>query len=305
MGNGNEKAYEVLFMGPTADTVGERERVIQGLQDRFNLSRERAERLVQKAPIVVKRGLTEKERDRYVEALHSIGAIVRVREYSHPGDRERAGDMEREGGPKPYRPSREGEYCPWEDMEGLGFFQAFLTTLREVLFSPSQFYRRMPTSKGITHPLIFGLILGVLGGVFGLAWQRIFYLRLGHFPEIATIYFLIIIIGLPFIVLITLYLGSSIIHLCLMVVGGNRRGFEATFRVIAYSSSTQIFALIPFVGGFIIPLYALVIEIIGLRESHGIGTGRAILAIFLPVIVILAFFLVVGISLFYKLSEFL
>jgi len=105
--------------------------------------------------------------------------------------------------------------------------------------------------------------------------------------------------------LITLYLGSAIIHLCLMVVGGNRRGFEATFRVIAYSSSTQIFALIPFVGGFIIPLYALVIEIIGLRESHGIGTGRAILAIFLPVIVILAFFLVVGISLFYKLSEFL
>jgi hypothetical protein len=299
MGNGNEKPYEVLFMGPAADTVGERERVIQGLQARFNLSRERAERLIQRAPIVVKRGLTEKERDRYVEALHSIGAIVRVREYSHPGD------MKREGGPTPYRPAGEGEYCPWEDMEGLGFFQAFLTTLREVLFSPSQFYRRMPTSKGITHPLIFGLILGVLGGVFSLAWQRIFFLRLGQFPEIATVYFLGIIIGLPLIVLIILYLGSAIIHLCLMVVGGNRRGFEATFRVIAYSWSTQIFALIPFVGGLIIPLYALVIEIIGLRESHGIGTGRAILAIFLPVIVILALFLVVGISLFYKLSEFL
>jgi len=305
MGNGNEKAYEVIFMGPAADTGWERERVIHGLQDRFNLSRERAERLVQKAPIVVKRGLTEEVRDRYVEALHSIGAIVRVREYSHPGDRERAGDMEREGGPTPYRSPGEGEYCPWEDMEGLGFFQAFLTTLREVLFSPSQFYRRMPTSKGITHPLIFGLILGVLGGVFSLAWQRFFYLRLGQFPEIATIYFLIVIIGLPFIVLITLYLGSAIIHLCLMVVGGNRRGFEATFRVIAYSSSTQIFALIPFVGSMIIPLYALVIEIIGLRESHGIGTGRAILAIFLPVIVIVALLLVVGISLFYKLSEFL
>ena len=295
----DEKGYEVLFMGPATDTVGERERVIQGLQARFNLSREGAERLIQSAPIVVKRGLTEKERDRYVEALYSIGAMVQVKKYSH------SNDMNRESGPTPYQPIGEGKYCPWEDMEGLGFLQAFLTTLREVLFSPTTFFRRMPTSKGITNPLIFGLILGVLGGVFGLAWQRFFAMRLGQFPEITTIHLVGITIALPLIVLITLYLGSAIIHLCLTVVGGNRRGFEATFRVIAYSWSTQIFSLIPFVGGLIIPIYTLVIEIIGLRESHGIGTGRAILAIFLPLIVILALLLVVAITLFYKLSEFL
>ena len=295
MENSREKGYEILFMGPATDTA--EERVIQGLQARFNLSRDRAEQLVQRAPIVVKRGLTEKERDRYVEALHSIGAMVQARKYSD--------DMAREGGPTPYPPVEEGEYCPWEDMEGLGFFQAFLTTLKEVLFSPTQFYRRMPTRAGFKNPLIFGLILGVLGGVLGLAWQQVFMLRLGQVPEIATTYFVGIAIGLPFIVLALLYIGSAIIHFCLIVVGGNRRGFEATFRVIAYSWSTQIFALIPFVGGLIIPIYALAIEIIGLREGHGIGTGRAALAVFLPIIVILALFLVVAISLLYKLSEFL
>ncbi len=297
MENDNEKGYEVLFMGPAADTVGERERVIQGLQARFNLSREGAERLVQRAPIVVKRGLAEKDRDRYIDALHSIGAMVQVRKYPHTDNME--------SGPTPYPPIEEGEYCPWEDMQELGFFQAFLTTLREVLFSPAQFYRRMPTSKGISNPLIFGLILGVLGGVFGLVWQRVFFLRLGQFSAISTTHLVGITIGLPLIVLIALYLGSAIIHLCLTLVGGNRRGFEATFRVIAYSWSTQVFSLIPFIGGLIIPIYTLVIEIIGLRESHGIGTGRAALAVFLPLIVMVAFFVIGATFFLLKLRQFL
>jgi hypothetical protein len=299
MENFSQKGYEILFMGPAIDTAEERERVIQGLQARFNISRDRAIRLVQRAPIVIKRGVTEKESGRYVEAFHSIGATVQVRKYPH------FEDMAREAGITPYPPGEEGKYCPWEDMERLGFFQALLTTVREVLFSPTQFYRRMPTKKGLTNPLIFALILGVLGGVLGLAWQQVFMLQLGQLPEITTTYLVGITIALPLIVLVGLYLGSAIGHLCLMVVGGNRRGFEATFRVIAYSWSTQIFGLIPFVGSLIIPIYDLIIVIIGLRESHSIGTGRAALAVFLPIIVILAFFLVVGISLLYKLSEFL
>jgi hypothetical protein len=299
MENSSEKGYEILFMGPVVQTAEERERVIQGLQAQFNLSRESAIRLVQRAPIVIKRGVTEKESERYVEAFHSIGAMVRVREYP------RSNDMTREDGKMPYRPGEEEKYCPWEDLEKMGFLEALMTTLKEVLLSPTQFYRRMPTSGGVKNPLIFGLILGVFGGVLALAWQQVFLLRIRESPEITTTHLLGITIGLPFIVLVTLYLGSAIIHLCLMVVGGNRRGFEATFRVIAYSSSTQIFALIPLIGGLIIPIYTLAIEIIGLKEGHGIGTGRAVLAVFLPFIVMGVFFVVVAISLFYKLSEFL
>lgn len=182
-------------------------------------------------------------------------------------------------------------------MARVGFFQAFLTTLREVLFSPTRFYRRMPTNRGLSNPLIFALILGVLGGVLGLAWQQAFVPQLEQFTGTATPYVVGITIALPLIVLVTLFIGSAIVHLCLMVVGGNRRGFEATFRVIAYSWSTQIFAVVPLIGSFIIPIYSLVIEIIGLRESHGISAGRAALAIFLPLIVLVAI-LVIGATFF-------
>jgi len=290
-----ENGYEILFIGPAVDTVEERERVIQGLQARFNLSRERAEQLLQRAPIVVKRVLTEKERDRFVEALRSIGAMVQVRKYS--------GDMTEEKEPTSYRPSEQRKYCPWEDMERLGFFKAFLTTLREVLFSPTRFYSRMPTSRGFMNPMIFALILGVLGGVLGLAWQQAFIPPPEQLPG-GAIFLVGITIALPLVVLVILFLGSAITHLCLMVVGGNRRGFEATFRVLAYSWATQVFTLVPLVGAFIIPIYALVIEIIGLRESHGIGSGRAALAALLPLIVMAAL-VVIGVTFFLlKLKQF-
>jgi hypothetical protein len=291
----DETGYEILFIGPADDTAEERERVIQGLQMRFNLSRERAEQLVQRAPIVVKRGLTEKERDRYIEALHSIGVMVQVRKYTD--------DIRGERGPTPYRPAEKGKYCPWEDMERLGFLGAFLTTLKEVLFSPTRFYSRMPTKGGVLNPLIFALILGVLGGVLGLAWQQVFTVQLEQFPW-STAHLVVITIALPLIVLATLFFGSAIVHLCLMMVGGNRKGFEATFRVIAYSWSTQIFTLVPFFGSFIVPIYVLVIEIIGLRESHGIGSGRAALAIFLPFIAMVALFVIGATFFLLKLRQF-
>jgi hypothetical protein len=248
---------------------------------------------------VVKRGVAEKESDRYVEAFHSIGAMVRVREYSH------SDDMTWQGGTRPYLPGEEGKYCPWEDVEGLGFFEAFLSTLKEVLLSPTQFYRRMPTKGGFKSPLIFGLILGVLGGVLALAWQRVFMFRLGQFQEIAMTHLVEITIALPLLVLVGLYIISAIVHLCLVVVGGNRRGFEGTFRVIAYAGATDIFSIIPFIGSLIAFIYTLIIAVIGLREGHGIGTGRAVLAVFLPFIAMAALFLVVAIALLYKLSEFL
>jgi hypothetical protein len=77
-------------------------------------------------------------------------------------------------------------------------------------------------------------------------------------------------------------------------VGGKKKGFETTFRAFSYANSARLFYAIPF---FIIPflapilyfalnIYHLVLIIIGVRESHGISTGRAVLAVLLPLIVI-------------------
>jgi hypothetical protein len=94
------------------------------------------------------------------------------------------------------------------------------------------------------------------------------------------------IVLIPLFVVIGLFIGSAIVHLCLMIVGGANQSFETTFRVLAFSQgSTGPLQMIPVCGGLISGVWALVCSCIGLARAHDTDTGRAVLAVFLPLIV--------------------
>jgi len=82
-----------------------------------------------------------------------------------------------------------------------------------------------------------------------------------------------------------------------MIVRGNRKGFEATFRAISYSYCAQLFSIIPLIGSFIGGIYFFVLAIIGVREGHNISTGKAVLAVLLPLIIFVG--LVILITVFF------
>jgi hypothetical protein len=187
---------------------------------------------------------------------------------------------------------------PWEDMASLGFLTAFFRTMKEVLFSPTAFFRGMPVNKGFASPLFYGVIITFLGTTIGLLEQYAFSGFIGSLSQVEgaagvnffqTAFFLIYAFVLPPLIAIGFFIASSIFHICLMVVGAGKRGFEATFRVVAYASSSQVFALIPFLGGFIITIYNLFLWTIGFRESHRTTTGKALVAVVLPMIIMLFF----------------
>jgi hypothetical protein len=95
-----------------------------------------------------------------------------------------------------------------------------------------------------------------------------------------------IIILLPLFIVIGLFIGSAIVHLSLMIVGGANQPFETTFRVLAFSQgSTGPLQIVPICGGLIAGVWALVCTCIGLARAHETDTVRAVLAIFLPLIV--------------------
>ena len=95
-----------------------------------------------------------------------------------------------------------------------------------------------------------------------------------------------IVILLPVLIVICLFIGSAVVHLCLMIVGGANQSFETTFRVLAFSQgSTGPLQIIPICGGLIAGVWALVCNCIGLARAHETDTGRAVLAVFLPLIV--------------------
>jgi hypothetical protein len=157
----------------------------------------------------------------------------------------------------------------------------------------------MPVDRGLIHPLVFALVMGVLGGMFSLLYQFLMTYSVSRLVPLEGMGGLNVtmmigsVIVLPILTVIGVFIGSAILHVCLMIVRGNRKGFEATFRVIAYVMSTQIFGIIPILGGLVGLIWAFVIEIVGARETHGISTGRATLAVFLPILVIV----VLGIAL--------
>lgn len=182
--------------------------------------------------------------------------------------------------------------CPWEERERLGFIPSIISTLRESLFKPGDFFRNMPVTGGIGGPLFYAMILGTVGIMFGIIWQILFG---GMFEIIAQPpgtrkeygpgFLLTIAILSPFIVIAGVFIGGGILHLCLMILGGNKKGLEATFRVISYANGASILSAIPLCGGIIGAIWTIVLEIIGLKEAHGISGGKAALAVLLPLIV--------------------
>jgi hypothetical protein len=183
---------------------------------------------------------------------------------------------------------------PWEHRQERGFFNAFVETLVMVLTKPSEAFAVMKREGGVGEPLIYALIGGCLGGLvsalfsLGLQSAGLFADRHDTFSAMAGmgVGSAAFIVLLPLFVVVWLFIGSAIVHLCLMIVGGANQSFETTFRVLAFTQgSTGPLQMIPVCGGLIAFVWALVCTCIGLARAHETDTGRAVLAVLLPLIV--------------------
>lgn len=321
--------YKVIFLGLAVAGPDEEARLLKGLQKKFRLTPEKAENLFQRVPIVVKRGIPKEEMERYVRAFEEIGGRVRVEEEPSEESPEplkidepekkshvpritcpqcgfeqaetdeciKCGviiskyrqyqEMARSMEGKVREISSEDREAPWES--GEGFIGAFLRTTRDVLFSPTTFFRKYAAGEGYLSPLIYGVITGLLGLGVSIFWAWLFVAKLFPFdrwmPHSYSKALISFIIPLPFQLALSILIGSAITHLCLIIVGGNKSGFNTTFRVLSYSFSGYLFGMIPFIGIPIGGMYFLILTVLGIREGHGISTGRAILAVFLPTLV--------------------
>jgi hypothetical protein len=183
---------------------------------------------------------------------------------------------------------------PWEHRQERGFLNAFIETLAMVLTKPDLAFRTMKIEGGLAEPLLYGLIGASVGAIvslflsLGLQSLGLFTGQRDTFAVLAglgigSIAFVVLV---PVFVVIGLFIGAAIVHLCLMIVGGANKPFEATFRVIAFSQgSTGPLQIIPICGGLIAGVWALVVNCIGLARAHETSTGRAVLAVLLPLIV--------------------
>jgi hypothetical protein len=188
-----------------------------------------------------------------------------------------------------------GAGLPWEHRAQLGLFKAWFDTVSLLITKPSEAFTMMRPEGGLTDPLLFGLIGGSLGGIVSIIFQGVFQSipgiagRNDAFNSLGIQMWLVLLIYavlMPLLVTVGLFLGGAILHLCLMLVGGANRPFETTFRVACFSAgAANLFSMVPFCGGIIALVYQIVMECIGLSRAHPTTTGKALMAIFLPIIV--------------------
>jgi hypothetical protein len=190
---------------------------------------------------------------------------------------------------------------PWDARDRIGFWSALVETTREVLTEPAAFFRAMPSTGGLGSPLLYAVVVGWIGLAAAAFYQAIFrsvvgssFAAFGDRPELAALvgwvegwagFVAQVVFGGVFVV-IGLFIASAILHLMLLLLGGARRDFEATFRVVSFSQATSILFLVPFCGQLVGGIWCLVLYVLGLAQAHQIGHGKAAAAVLLPIVLL-------------------
>ena len=186
-----------------------------------------------------------------------------------------------------------GSGLPWDERQTKGLFNAFIETLQIVLSKPSTAFTTMKREGGLGDPLLYAIIGGTVGIVFAVTYNFVlrsfapFGDRHGALAHLfGGLGWIILLILAPVFVVIGTFIGSAILHVCLMIVGGAKQSFETTFRVICFAEgSASPLLVIPFCGGLIAGIWKIVLYCIGLARAHETDTGRAIIAVLLPLII--------------------
>ena len=183
---------------------------------------------------------------------------------------------------------------PWDERQQRGLFRAFFDTMVMVLTRPAEAFTAMRREGGFGDPLVYAIIGGSIGYlVYFLYNVLLSSARLLGSQENPVMHAmgggiasLFLIVCAPVIVTIVAFIASGILHLCLMIVGGAKQSFETTFRVVCFAAgSADPILIIPICGGLIGGIWKIVLYCIGLAHGHETDTGRAVLAVVLPVIV--------------------
>ena len=183
---------------------------------------------------------------------------------------------------------------PWEHRQQLGFVKAFFDTVMLVLSKPAEAFAIMKTEGGLVEPGIYA----VIGGTAAKIVATLVFLPLhaigfmanresGALGMFGTGFGLILgLILWPLWCAIGMFIGSGLIHLSLMLLGGAKKPFETTYRVVCFAfGSTYLLSIVPVCGAFAAAIYNLVLNCMGIARTHEIDTGKAVMAVLLPCLV--------------------
>lgn len=185
---------------------------------------------------------------------------------------------------------------PMEQRRTYGLFNALWHTWRQACLEPMAFFRQVGFSQDVGAAVVFMLIVnlvtGLASGLLLLAglqaplWALARKEGLPISPLFGGAAGALLLAPLVFLLsaLIGWAISTAVLHLLLLIVGGARKGMSTTALVLAYASAPQVFNVVPWLGGLVASIWSLVLLIVGLSQAHETDTWRAVLAVFLPLL---------------------
>ncbi len=215
-------------------------------------------------------------------------------ENSQGGPPEGGGETGEETVAPGFEPPHDGWDAPWERLDLHGFFQGFWLTIKGVMFAAPTFFKGLRVGNGFVRPLVFYILIMELEALSQYLWHTMgvgFMTDIEGLPEseagiAAGVGMGMLLLLTPLLAAASLYLASGFFHLVLMIVRAESRGFEGTFRAVAYGSAPMILTVFPMVGTLAGSLWALVVTAIALKCIHRATYTQVVMAMLLQLALI-------------------
>ncbi len=189
---------------------------------------------------------------------------------------------------------------PWERRRELGYRRAFIDNTKAVMFNPVRFFRTPSVEAADGPALGYGIVIYTIGQLMSavvivlgmLAAAGGTYAMIGNTQQnlalgVAAYFGLLSICILPMTVLqapvaggMGVAIGTAMSHGILKLFKATRAPFTSTMQVISYSNAPYVLYVVPCVGPLVAIAWTSYIEMVGLRELHGVSTDKAALATF-------------------------
>lgn len=208
-------------------------------------------------------------------------------------------------GPPPGTPPEPELASPFAERATRGFFPAYFETWKLVATEPQKFFRRVRVDQS-GSAVIFGLIAYVFGAVVQGLYSLVsgqqalmgFQRAAEDLPPEAAEFLqqlaasmsgkaaLASMLLSPIVGVIGIYLAAGIFHVLLLLFRGAPRGFDATLTVVGYAFGLYLLAAVPACGGLVALVWYVVAVVIGLAEAQRCGSGKALAAVFTPLVLV-------------------
>jgi hypothetical protein len=161
--------------------------------------------------------------------------------------------------------------------------KTFDATKGENLDEAIKYYAVIAAIYSVLFAVLLAFMLTFVGTLFGsmMGGRNLGMLMGAGAGGVAIIFFVLFTI----FAIIWAFIGGAILHIFVYVVGG-RKGIAQTIKAVMYGSTPGlVLGWIPIIG-FIAAIWSLVVEIVGIRQLHELTTGKAVLAVLIPIIIV-------------------